>query len=463
MNGDDLPIGYLIRSARQELRMSQSELAQRLMAAAGTGSVGRDRVTRWECGRQVPRNEWRHWLSVVLELPKQRLDAGAAATRRRNQLGHAAVTACAPASSGSARRPQGPPPLLPFFRSRVQAGILAATLLNSSRAFSLTELADHAGGSLASVSKESEILEAAGILTRRNEGTLRLVRANTDRALIAPLTELIRASYGVPQIVGEEFGRVRGVLRIAVTGTWAARFAGISGPEPENIELCLTIAKEGTPTRDDLTAAARRAQLRLKRGITFSIAGSARRVEASIRSAAPENGGCQPIVEVALIDPPASQARVIRRWPSGDEVVAQLVEEGHLELVGGSDAHGAPFFDSATEYLDAAEALTATASQSAFLLICQAAQLLGSGLLAQQGLRSAPCVGDAVVTRAVMAQFGPQFSMIERLRQRQRSLDLADPIGRNSTAVLDVLDYLTAVRQLLASARQINRRLGLFS
>lgn len=461
MNGNDLPIGHVIRSARQRLRLSQDELAERLVAAAGSGNVSRDRVARWERGRQIPRNEWRQWLSVVLKVPKPRLDAGAVAARRRSQLGHAAVVANAPVSSGTARRAQGPPALLPVFRSRVQAGILAATLLNSNRAFTLTELADHAGGSLASVSKESELLEAADILTRRNEGTLRLVRANPDKALIAPLTELIRGSYGVPQIVGEEFGRVRGVVRIAVVGTWAARFAGIPGPEPEIIQLRLTIADEEAPTHDDLTAAARRAQHRLKRVTTFSLARSGQRMEGSNVSVSPENVDRQPIVEVALIDPPATQATAIRRWPNGVEVVAQLVQDGHLELVGGSDAHSAPFFDGATEHLDAAEALAGTACESAFLLVCQAARLIGSGLLAQQGLRPAPSVDDTVVTRAVTAQFGPHFSVIEGLRQR--SLGLTNPDGRDSTAALDVVDYLPTVRELLISARQVNSRLGLFS
>jgi transcriptional regulator with XRE-family HTH domain len=133
-----LTIGQIIRRARLELGMSQYVLADRLAAVSGKPTMGRDRVARWERGSQVPRNEWRQWLSAVLNVPAERLDQGAEAARRQNRLGHALVTSTSKTTAGTARRSQGTPALLPVFRSRVQAGILAATLLNPSRAFSLS-------------------------------------------------------------------------------------------------------------------------------------------------------------------------------------------------------------------------------------------------------------------------------------------------------------------------------------
>lgn len=284
----DLPIGQLIRSARQQLHLSQYALADRLAAVSGRPTMGRDRVARWERGRQIPRREWRQWLSAVLQVPPERLDAGAVAARQQNRLGHAVVTTQSPQRQ-TTRRQQGTPALLPVFRSRVQAGILAATLLNPHRAFSLTELADHAGGSLASVSKEAKLLEDAGILVTRHDGAIRLMRAASGKASLGPLTELIRVTYGVPQIIGEEFGRVAAVGRISLVGCWAERFAGVVGPEPESIQVRLTQRPNATPDLDALNAAAARAQHRLHRPVRFTLVAANRPAG---RRAAGARGAC---------------------------------------------------------------------------------------------------------------------------------------------------------------------------
>ncbi|WP_116950173.1 transcriptional regulator [Jiangella endophytica] len=480
-HGDpDLPIGPMIRTARQRLRMSQYTLAHRLAAVSGKPTIGRDRVARWERGRQVPRREWRQWLAVVLEVPADRLDAGAAAARRRNRLGPAAAVTPQP-PNGTARRPQGTPALLPVFRSRVQAGILAATLLNPDRAFSLTELAEHAGGSLASVSKEAKLLEDAGILVRRNDGAIRLMRAATDRATIGPLTELIRGTYGVPQIVGEEFGRVAGVARIALTGTWAERFTGIVGPEPDVIQVRLTPDVDHTPGRPELIAAARRAERRLHRRVAFALIGrpddashrappgrgprlalrTAPRSRLPERVRVPRRPARPPVVHIA---PPASTDGVPATtggWPSGVGVVAELLAGSCLELFSGPAADARPYFDLASHHLTAAEDVMAASAGSAFVLVCQAAQLVGCGLLAAQGLRPAPGADGDVVGRCVIAQFGDRFGHLELLRQRQ--LSLGRPVSRdNRVTGSDVGAALPAVRSLVAEARTLATHLDLF-
>lgn len=480
-HGDpDLPIGQMIRSARQRLRMSQYTLADRLAAVSGKPTMGRDRVARWERGRQVPRREWRQWLAVVLEVPADRLDAGAAAARRQSRLGQAAAVTPLP-KNGTARRPQGTPALLPVFRSRVQAGILAATLLNPDRAFSLTELAEHAGGSLASVSKEAKLLEDAGILIRRNDGAIRLMRAATDRATIGPLTELIRGTYGVPQIVGEEFGRVTGVARIALTGTWAERFTGVVGPEPDVIQVRLTPDEHHTPARPELVAAARRAERRLHRRVAFALIGrpdngvrpapagrgshlatrTAPRTRHFERVQIPRQRGSLPVV---LVAPPSAADSVpagTGTWPAGAEVVAELLAGNRLELFSGPAADARPYLDLAAHHLAAAEDVMDASAGSAFVLVCQAAQLLGSGLLAAQGLRPAPGADGDVVGRCVIAQFGDRFGHLELLRQRQ--LNLGRPVGRdNRVTAADVAAALPAVRSLMEEARALAPQLDLF-
>lgn len=458
----DQPIGHIIRSARQRLQMSQYDLADKLAAVSGKPTMGRDRVARWERGRQVPRTEWRQWLSVVLNVPTEVLDAGAVAARRQNRVGHAAVTANAPHRPGAARRPQGTPALLPVFRSRIQAGILAATLLNPGRAFSLTELADHAGGSLASVSKESQLLQSAGILTTRNEGAIRLIRAVTDKPMLGPLTELIRVTYGVPQVIGEEFGAIPGVDRIALTGTWAERFAGVVGPEPERIQLRLTISKDLLPDDETLTAAAERAGRRLNRPVMYSTTYSPSPTAMRSRRVIPRQRDSRPIVHVAPQPRSVGRPRATSSWPNGIATISQFLNNGQLELFSGPGADSAPFFELAENHLAAAEGVGCTAAGSAFVLICQAATLIGTGLLAEQGLRPTAGCGGEVVGTAVSAQFGPQFGQIELLRQR--FLGLSTPVGRdNRVTVADVEAAIPALRSLLKTAHDIALELDLFS
>ncbi|NED96710.1 hypothetical protein G1H11_15475 [Phytoactinopolyspora alkaliphila] len=463
-------IGQIIRRTRLELGMSQYVLADRLAAVSGKPTMGRDRVARWERGSQVPRNEWRQWLSAVLDVPTDRLDRGAEVARRQNRLGHALVTGSTTASTGTARRAQGTPALLPVFRSRVQAGILAATLLNPSRAFSLSELAEEAGGSLASVSKESKILEEAGILYTRYEGAIRLIRAATDKPMLSPLTELIRVTYGVPQVIGEEFGRAAGVAQIALTGTWAERFAGVAGPEPESIQVRLIPVADEHPDVRELRAAAHRAEARLHRPVVFSVATKrppagqrGRRAPRTATAArVPRQRSHGPVVHIAPQSTPDAMPPTAEAWATGADVIARLNGGGHLELFSGPSADSRPHFEVAAHHLESAERVLASSPESAFVLMYQAAQAIGTGLLAAQGLRVAAGSPGDVLGQAAVAQFGPQFRQLELLRQRH--LAMTDPSWRdNRVADIDVDGALPAIRALLKSAQDLTIELNLFA
>lgn len=70
-------IGRLIRLARQRRGLSQYQVADALASCSGNHCVDRNRVARWERGGRVPDPYWRHWLGLVLELPRGRLDQAA--------------------------------------------------------------------------------------------------------------------------------------------------------------------------------------------------------------------------------------------------------------------------------------------------------------------------------------------------------------------------------------------------
>jgi DNA-binding Lrp family transcriptional regulator len=151
------------------------------------------------------------------------------------------------------------PALLPVFRSRLQADILAALLLNPEREYSLTDLAKRFGAPLSTVHDEVKRLTDAGLLRRRSIGRSALAQANAGNRLVEPLTELLFLSWGPPQVVADEFGGLRGADQVLIFGSWAARYQQQPGPAPHDLDVLVI----GNPERGDVYDAADRAQHRL--------------------------------------------------------------------------------------------------------------------------------------------------------------------------------------------------------
>ena len=151
------------------------------------------------------------------------------------------------------------PALLPVFRSRLQADILAALLLNPDAEYSLTELADRFNAPLSTVHGEVKRLTDAGLLRRREVGRSAMVRANLDNRLTRPLAELLLLSWGPLQVVAEEFSGLAETEEVLIFGSWAARYHGHPGKPPHDIDVLVV----GRPSRADVYDAADRAQQRL--------------------------------------------------------------------------------------------------------------------------------------------------------------------------------------------------------
>jgi DNA-binding transcriptional ArsR family regulator len=151
------------------------------------------------------------------------------------------------------------PPLLPIFRSRLQADILAALLLDTEAELSMTDLAERFDAPLSTVHGEVSRLTEAGLLQRRNVGRSALVRADTRNRLVEPLTELLLLSWGPMQVVAAEFAPLPDTERVLIFGSWAARYAGESGPAPHDLDVLVV----GEPTRESVYDAADRAQQRV--------------------------------------------------------------------------------------------------------------------------------------------------------------------------------------------------------
>jgi hypothetical protein len=159
------------------------------------------------------------------------------------------------------------PPLLPVFRSRLQGELLALVLGDPLAEWTAEDLALRTGHPRKTVYNELRRLEDAGLLSVRMIGRNKLLKANAQNPYFEPLARLTLMSFGPPLVIQEEFGRLHGVECVFIYGSWAARYAGEQGPTPHDVDVLVI----GTPDRDEVYEAARRAEERLRREVNTTI------------------------------------------------------------------------------------------------------------------------------------------------------------------------------------------------
>lgn len=160
------------------------------------------------------------------------------------------------------------PSLLPIFRSQQQAELLALVLGDPTAERSLVQLAQRTGIPYASVHREVERAEAAGLVASRLVGRTRLIRADDSSPYFAGLADVLMKAFGVPWVLGQSLAAVGGIDAAFVYGSWAARFLGEEGTRPVgDIDLLVL----GAPDRDELYAAASSAEQRLGRAVQVTI------------------------------------------------------------------------------------------------------------------------------------------------------------------------------------------------
>jgi predicted nucleotidyltransferase len=139
-------------------------------------------------------------------------------------------------------------------------------LLSPDREWTLTELAQQAGSSLATAQREIGRTEEAGLVSTRRFGTVRLVKAAAS-PLTEPMTELLLRSFGPKLVLAEELAGLSGIEQIYTFGSWAIRHTGQRGHPPADIDVLVI----GAPDREDLDDAAQRASARLAREVNLTI------------------------------------------------------------------------------------------------------------------------------------------------------------------------------------------------
>ena len=163
------------------------------------------------------------------------------------------------------------PPLLAIFRSQLQGELLALVLLGST-AHTIADLARMLDTPLSTVHREVRRLEHAGIFHTEQMGRGRLVSPLHTNPAVRPLLELVAITFGPRHVIENEFAELAGISGLYIFGSWAARHFGVEGNTPSDVDLLVV----GNPDRDDVFAAADRAQVHLQREINATIVSSQR-------------------------------------------------------------------------------------------------------------------------------------------------------------------------------------------
>jgi DNA-binding transcriptional ArsR family regulator len=150
------------------------------------------------------------------------------------------------------------PVLLPIFRSRHQAELLARLLLHPDQEFTLSELVEHLDVPPTTLQREAQRLAEVELIRGRKVGRTRLYSANPTHPATGPLTQLVMMSFGPIEVIAEEFA-IEGVEQVVIFGSWAARYADKPGPPPKDIDVLVI----GSAGELNVFAAADRAQRRI--------------------------------------------------------------------------------------------------------------------------------------------------------------------------------------------------------
>lgn len=162
----------------------------------------------------------------------------------------------------------GSPELLPIFRSRQQVEVLADILDDPEREQSLADLTRRLGIPTASIHREVERAEQAGIVRSRRVGKTRLVSADTSSPYFAPLRQLLVSAFGVPGRLRAALEGIDGVEAAYIFGSWAARWDGEKGTRPVGDIDVLVV---GHADRDQIYAAAHEVGLAIGREVQIQI------------------------------------------------------------------------------------------------------------------------------------------------------------------------------------------------
>lgn len=131
------------------------------------------------------------------------------------------------------------PSLMPILRSDVQGRMLAVLFVNKDKEFSVSDLASKAQTSLPTALREIRRLEAVRFVTVRPSGNMQLVQINQDHPLFGSMSEIVLYSFGPLEVLRGLVAELSGLDHAYIYGSWAARYQGVQGVDPGDIDVLL--------------------------------------------------------------------------------------------------------------------------------------------------------------------------------------------------------------------------------
>lgn len=186
--------------------------------------------------------------------------------------------------------------LLPILRSDTVGELLARLYLDPDHPITLTQLAAELDVSLSTVVREVDRMLASGLLVEKRVGRARLVSANRDSELFVPLSKLVALTYGPRPVLEQLLSGVTGVEGALIYGSWAARYRGETGPEPNDVDVLVW----GAPDRDELFDISEMARLALHREVNIRVVKSSSWNDLDPRDPFLKNVKSRPVVELVL-------------------------------------------------------------------------------------------------------------------------------------------------------------------
>jgi DNA-binding transcriptional ArsR family regulator len=160
-----------------------------------------------------------------------------------------------------------PPAVLPLFRSEQQLRILGELYLRADEEYPLSRLVERTGVSQQTVSREVDRLVEAGFVSDRRLGRMRLVRANRDGLYFDELSSMLRKAVGPVPVLRRALQAIPGIDEAYVYGSWARRYLGDAGPEPQDVDVLVV----GDVDVDRVTRACRRTEKELGREVNPTV------------------------------------------------------------------------------------------------------------------------------------------------------------------------------------------------
>ena len=158
---------------------------------------------------------------------------------------------------------------LPLFRSEGQAKVLTEIFL-AADGMTLSEIARRQHLSPSTVHHEVQRLERSGIVRSDRIGRNRIVHPDQSSQVFPEISGLILKAFGPLRVLRDVIEDVPNIAEAHIYGSWARRYRGELGRVPSDIDVIVI----GSPDPDDVYAACRRAERRLRMDVNPVIVSS---------------------------------------------------------------------------------------------------------------------------------------------------------------------------------------------